>query len=71
MVDPGIRLRGQFNMFPSISCLFLCQRGPKPISKLDVGPWPDLPPFGSATDWEIKTCLMVCLVVSPGGIIRN
>ena len=30
-------------MFPSISCLFLCCRGPKSIAKLDGGPWPDFP----------------------------
>jgi len=38
VVFPDIRLEGgQFNMFPSISRLFLCWIGPKSIAKLDVG----------------------------------
>src|SRR6218665_2892008 len=34
--------RGKFNMFHSISRLFLRWRGPKSITKVD-GAWPDLP----------------------------
>jgi len=43
MADPAIRLGGQFNMFPSISRLFICWRGPKSIAKLDGELWPDFP----------------------------
>src|SRR6218665_3846925 len=41
-MDPDIRLGGQFNMFPSISCLLLRWRGAKSIAKLDGGTCPDL-----------------------------
>jgi len=36
-VDPDLRLEGQFNMFPSISHLFLRWRAPKSIAKLNGG----------------------------------
>src|SRR6218665_2382511 len=38
---PDIRLRRQFNMFPSVSSLFLRWRGPKSIAKPDGEPLPD------------------------------
>src|SRR6218665_1141445 len=38
---PDIRLRRQFNMFPSVSSLFLRWRGPRSIAKLDGEPLPD------------------------------
>jgi len=38
LANPDIRLRGQFNMFSSISRLFLRLRGPKSIAKVDGAP---------------------------------
>src|SRR6218665_4140715 len=45
VLDPDIRLGGgvQFNMFPSISHLFLCWKGTKSISKLEVLDFPPPP----------------------------
>ena len=54
VTDPDIRLwGGQFNMFLSISSLFLCLRGPRSIATLNGGPRPISP----LEDWIHHWCL--------------
>ena len=60
-------IRGKFNIFSSISCLFLRCRGPKAIAKLDGGS--DFPQ-GSTTDhmnselWK-EDCTKYSCIVFP------